>query len=197
MKSLNTLFIGFIFLTVLLSCEKNKPTQESTEIAADTTDTTEVITPTFESGENFKTQFNGFYTAYLKLSEAFVASDAVKVTQEAGQISKTLSNFNTDGLNDAAGQAWKSASTEIEIALRDIGTSHDVEVQRAAFSTISNQMYQLIKDFGITDQKAYYTFCPMAFNDKGGYWISSQEEIRNPYFGDKMLTCGVVKEELN
>jgi hypothetical protein len=37
----------------------------------------------------------------------------------------------------------------------------------------------------------------MAFNDQGAYWISDREEIRNPYFGDKMLTCGVVKEELN
>ena len=197
MKNLHNLFIAIIFLATLWGCAKNKPAQEATEVVADTTDTTEVTTPTFASGENFKTQFNGFYSAYLKLSDAFVASDADKVIQEAGQISKTLGTFNTDGLNDAAGQAWKSASTEIEIALRDIGTSHDVEIQRAAFSTISNQMYQLIKDFGITDQKAYYTYCPMAFNDKGGYWISSKEEIRNPYFGDKMLTCGVVKEELN
>jgi Cu(I)/Ag(I) efflux system membrane fusion protein len=36
----------------------------------------------------------------------------------------------------------------------------------------------------------------MAFNDKGAYWLSDKEAIRNPYFGDKMLTCGSVEETL-
>jgi Cu(I)/Ag(I) efflux system membrane fusion protein len=36
----------------------------------------------------------------------------------------------------------------------------------------------------------------MAFNNEGAYWLSDSEQIRNPYFGDKMLTCGVVKEKL-
>ena len=31
----------------------------------------------------------------------------------------------------------------------------------------------------------------MAFNNEGAYWLSDAEQIRNPYFGDKMLTCGV------
>jgi Cu(I)/Ag(I) efflux system membrane fusion protein len=35
----------------------------------------------------------------------------------------------------------------------------------------------------------------MAF-DTGAYWISDSKEIRNPYFGDAMLTCGEVKKEL-
>jgi Cu(I)/Ag(I) efflux system membrane fusion protein len=34
----------------------------------------------------------------------------------------------------------------------------------------------------------------MALNDKGAYWLSEFEEIRNPYFGDAMLTCGEVVE---
>jgi hypothetical protein len=43
---------------------------------------------------------------------------------------------------------------------------------------------------------AYYEFCPMAFNNSGAYWLSDNAVIRNPYFGDKMLTCGSVEEEL-
>jgi hypothetical protein len=36
----------------------------------------------------------------------------------------------------------------------------------------------------------------MARNNQGGFWLSDDEEIRNPYFGDKMLTCGSVTEKL-
>ena len=42
----------------------------------------------------------------------------------------------------------------------------------------------------------YKQFCPMAFNDQGGYWLSNSKEVRNPYFGDKMLKCGMVKVTL-
>jgi len=43
--------------------------------------------------------------------------------------------------------------------------------------------------------KLYRQYCPMAFQNKGAYWLSSEKKIMNPYFGDKMLHCGVVKEE--
>ena len=33
----------------------------------------------------------------------------------------------------------------------------------------------------------------MANDDKGGYWLSIEKEIKNPYFGSKMLKCGEVK----
>jgi hypothetical protein len=36
----------------------------------------------------------------------------------------------------------------------------------------------------------------MAFNNEGAYWLSAEKEVNNPYFGDKMLHCGSVKEEL-
>ena len=32
----------------------------------------------------------------------------------------------------------------------------------------------------------------MANNDKGAYWLSTDETIKNPYFGEMMLKCGTV-----
>jgi Cu(I)/Ag(I) efflux system membrane fusion protein len=37
----------------------------------------------------------------------------------------------------------------------------------------------------------------MAFDNKGGFWISKEPEIKNPYFGDIMLKCGEVKKQFN
>ena len=33
-------------------------------------------------------------------------------------------------------------------------------------------------------------FCPMAFNNKGAYWVQKTGEIINPYHGMMMLHCG-------
>jgi Cu(I)/Ag(I) efflux system membrane fusion protein len=75
-------------------------------------------------------------------------------------------------------------------------TTRNLEDQRRAFSTLSDSLYVTIKAFGLGGTEAFYDFCPMAFNEEGAFWLSDQEAIKNPYFGDKMLTCGEVKEKL-
>ena len=77
------------------------------------------------------------------------------------------------------------------------GTMSDIEAQRAAYSGMSKDMIELIKKEGLSGGELYVAFCPMAFNDKGAAWISTSKEIRNPYFGEKMLTCGEVKETID
>ena len=37
----------------------------------------------------------------------------------------------------------------------------------------------------------------MAFDNKGAYWLSEEKEIRNPYFGSKMLTCGETADSVD
>jgi len=54
----------------------------------------------------------------------------------------------------------------------------------------------LVKDSGLESGELYVAHCPMALNDKGASWVSNSKEIRNPYFGESMLTCGSVKETL-
>ena len=36
----------------------------------------------------------------------------------------------------------------------------------------------------------------MANNNQGAIWLSTDKEIKNPYFGDDMLTCGRVIDEI-
>ena len=79
-------------------------------------------------------------------------------------------------------------------ALDKILDSRDIEIQRMAFSDFNIGIYQAVKSFGVTNNQVYYQFCPMAFNDQGAYWLSNEEQISNPYFGDVMLRCGEVKE---
>ncbi|MDP4747411.1 MAG: efflux RND transporter periplasmic adaptor subunit, partial [Algoriphagus sp.] len=53
---------------------------------------------------------------------------------------------------------------------------------------------QLAETYPLSQQVVYKDYCPMAFDNKGGYWLSETEDIRNPYFGASMLSCGEVKQ---
>ena len=48
----------------------------------------------------------------------------------------------------------------------------------------------------VSSKKVYRDFCPMADNNKGAFWLSLEEEIRNPYYGEAMLKCGEVRETI-
>ncbi|MGB5928712.1 MAG: DUF3347 domain-containing protein, partial [Cyclobacteriaceae bacterium] len=76
-----------------------------------------------------------------------------------------------------------------------INVTQNIDMQRKSFEGLSATMYALAKTFG-TEDKLYYQYCPMAFDNKGAYWISAEEEIMNPYFGDAMLKCGRVEETI-
>jgi hypothetical protein len=72
-----------------------------------------------------------------------------------------------------------------------------LDAKRKAFQMISDQMYDLVRTVRYDRQVVYHQYCPMAFNDEGAYWLSNNSEIMNPYFGNKMLHCGEVRDSLD
>ncbi len=118
----------------------------------------------------------------------------LKVRKAASKLKPVLEAIDMGLLEGAAHMAWMDQVKLMNTAIEKIIDSKDIEVQRLAFSDFNTGFYQAIKSFGLNDQKVYYQFCPMAFNDQGAYWISQEEIIANPYFGDVMLRCGEVRE---
>jgi len=152
--------------------------------------------PQFTVDAAFQNQLAGVFTAYVSLKEAFVASDAAKVKAEAAATQSALTKADMKLLSGVAHNDWMTYLGSMESALKEIQSATDIEAQRKSFSTLSNDFYKSIKAFGLGGTTAYYEFCPMAFNNEGAFWLSEAEQIRNPYFGDQMLTCGSVKEKL-
>ncbi|NML21356.1 DUF3347 domain-containing protein [Pseudoflavitalea sp. G-6-1-2] len=125
---------------------------------------------------------NAVYQQYAALTAALVESDAAKAKVAANAI-------------EAGAKELKGAEA-IAAAAAKITTAKDIDAQRIAYSDLSNNLITLVKKSGINSGELYVEFCPMAMNDKGGYWISNDKAIKNPYFGASMLTCGDVKETL-
>jgi Cu(I)/Ag(I) efflux system membrane fusion protein len=132
-----------------------------------------------------------------KLSGEFVSSDAQKVKAQAEVVMTTLDKMDRKLLDEQGNGLWMEGVMVVAHMLQKIRESDDIEVQRKAFAVYNNSLFFLAKAFGIADQQVYYQYCPMAFDNQGAYWMSSIQEILNPYFGDKMLHCGSNKDGIN
>lgn len=70
-------------------------------------------------------------------------------------------------------------------------------IRRPYFETLSNAMVAAVKAHPETlGNPVYLMHCPMVYPDHGADWLQATDELRNPYFGDAMLTCGEVKQKI-
>ena len=146
-----------------------------------------------ETNPKFTEQLTDVYEAYLDMKNAFVETDAEKVSAEAKDVIAALENVNMGLLKGDAHMAWMDQLNNLNRNIEIISNSSDIAEQRTAFSRFNLAFYKSVKLFGL-DEKAYFQYCPMANNDQGAYWFSEIEEIRNPYFGDMMMACGENRE---
>jgi hypothetical protein len=152
--------------------------------------------PRFEVDGTFQKQLSATFEEYLALKDALVASDAEAARSAATQARNVLTTVDGSLLSGAAQNDWNAYREGMDRALDAIALESDLEKQRELFSDFTASMYESVKAFGLGGGIAFYEYCPMAFDNEGGYWLSDSETIRNPYFGDKMLTCGSVQEKL-
>jgi hypothetical protein len=202
MKTRNTaliLALSALSFTTMINCagKKDGDTHDHEGHATQSAETsTPASEPQFKVDEAFQSQLSELFTAYVKLKDAFVASDIEKVKTEANATDQVLAKIDMKLLSGAAHNDWMTYLSPIQNALKEIQSAGDLEAQRKSFSALSDNLYKTVKAFGLGGEEVYYEYCPMAFNNEGAYWLSDQSKIRNPYFGDQMLTCGVVKETL-
>jgi len=194
-----TLMIAILAFTA--SCNHTQKaeqaeTHEHHDSAEEESKIAEATAPQFEVDNEFQEQLGSLFTSYVQLKDALVASNAPDVKASASKTKDALKNVDMKLLSGQAHNDWMAYLAPMESALTSIESSTDIEEQRKSFSTLSDNFYKSIKAFGLGGKEAFYEYCPMAFNNEGAYWLSDQEKIRNPYFGDKMLTCGEVKEKL-
>lgn len=162
--------------TIFMAC--NQKTEEKKEIVIKE----KVAVETLNEVSLKNDQLNAVYQQYLLLSDALINSD-LATAKEASM-----------GLELGA-KALKDGEKLVHFASK-ITAASAIEVQRALFADLSNEMIAKVKAIGLQYGEIYLEYCPMALNDKGASWLSNQQQIRNPYYGDSMLDCGEIKETL-
>lgn len=178
-KTKNWTILAFIIpMGIMVSCGQNTreehghSSEASNEVAEQRT--AESGVPEFREEETAKA-----FAHYIHIKTALVNGEP----EEAASGAKALLAVLEEQENQK--KALEAANTII--------SKKELAAQREAFSILSQEMESRVKN-DLTSGAVFKQYCPMAFDNTGAYWFSLEEEIRNPYFGDKMLKCGEVRE---
>ncbi|WP_010522578.1 efflux RND transporter periplasmic adaptor subunit [Aquimarina agarivorans] len=151
----------------------------------------------FEVSKQFTSQLQTAYDAYIKLKDNLIKSDAELAKNGASTLHKALQNIDMKLLtSNKAHKQWMPLNKTLKSSSNGIANSNDIKAQRNQFKILSEHFILAVQSFGI-NEVSYKQYCPMADRDKGAYWLSKEKQVLNPYFGDTMLKCGEVKQEIN
>lgn len=132
--------------------------------------------------------------SYLQLKNALVEDDSKKAANAGEILLDAFSNFDMAKLTEEQHKEYMEIIENAKEQAEHIVKS-PIDHQREHFEVLSNDVNDLITLVG-TDKHLYQDFCPMYNNGKGAIWLSETKEIKNPYYGNKMLNCGKVQKEI-
>ncbi len=192
-----------IAATTLAACNNsNNKTAENKSSGTDTAQAkpqAENVTATTPSVADTKAtvSIKEIVTAYLQLKNAFAKDNTNDAATAGTSLESAFKTFDKTALSADQKKAFEDVEDDAREHAEHIGKNGgNIAHQREHFVMLSKDMADLIKTFGNGGQTLYKDFCPMANDGKGAIWISEVKEIKNPYLGSKMPTCGTMKEEM-
>ncbi len=135
-------------------------------------------------------------TGYLQLKNELTKDNSAAAATSGKALENALKNFSKSTLSPEQVKEFDDIQADaIEHAEHIGANAGKIEHQREHFETLSKDMYDMVKSLG-AGQVLYKDFCPMYNDNKGAFWLSETKEIKNPYLGKAMPTCGTIQEEL-
>lgn len=170
------LSVGMLAFSACSTATDKKADENNTTDSSAATTATPVTKAVFEDPKG-----EPVYENYLQLKDALIKGNAAEAQTAAAALQTALTDAGNSKGADLSG---KIASTD------------KLDAQRAELEGLSAEVETVVKASKIKGGVIYKQYCPMANGGKGGYWLSSNSDIRNPYYGDEMLNCGETKEEI-
>ncbi|GLU52674.1 DUF3347 domain-containing protein [Dyadobacter frigoris] len=133
--------------------------------------------------------------AYYAVKDALVSSDGNTASAKATSLVKAIKAVKMDQLASEQHMVWMKVMKDLDFDADHIAETKEVSHQRDHFSSLSDNMYKLIKS-AKPSEPVYYQHCPMAKEGKGANWLSQIPAIKNPYYGAQMLNCGKTTETI-
>ncbi len=125
------------------------------------------------------------YEDYLTIKNALVADHSDDASKAANTFIKSVSMVDYKVVSEGNLETLRKDASKI-------ADSRSIEAQRASFNNLSKNMIALTQKFKLADQSVFVQYCPMV----KASWLSAEKNVKNPYYGSSMLTCGSVKAEL-
>lgn len=167
---MNRIFFGFAILAIINTSCGNSSKPEKEEVKNQEAEISNDPRP--------------LVLIYMDLKNSLVESDYMN--------SRELSFEMKDALDKSFGDTFEEV---MKIVVANLTAANTIDEQRKYFEQVSELLYGKLVNQG-AERTVYKQFCPMAFDNQGAYWLSFNEDIENPYFGDAMLNCGYIQDTL-
>lgn len=133
---------------------------------------------------------NQALTAYYEVKNSLFAGNAAKAHDKSAELLTALKAVNASQLSTDEKTTWTSYAGKLEADAKFIAESNNLGQQREHFSTLSKNLFEVVKKVHPNQAAVYQQYCPM----KKAYWLNEVATIQNPYYGSQMPTCGKVAE---
>jgi hypothetical protein len=140
-------------------------------------------------------QLKEVFNSYFAVKDALVKTDGNLAAIKATLLLNSINAVKMENLTKEEHAEWMKVMKDLVFDAEHISETKDAGHQRDHFTSLSKNMYSLIK-VSKQETPTYYQFCPMANKGKGANWLSKENIVKNPYYGSKMLGCGKTVETL-
>lgn len=181
------ILIALVFTAYLLLFKKKEQSHEK-------------LSPiSVNSSDSLNGSIDGALQAYFTMKDAFVKSDTALVNSNASAfvIKLDLMKFADIKTDSTIIQLASQIKETISSQAKAIVSTTGIDAKRKIFQTVSDGMFDLLRTVRYNGSTVYQDYCPMAFNNAGAAWLSNSREIVNPYFGEKMLHCGELRDSVS
>ncbi|MGJ1263586.1 DUF3347 domain-containing protein [Elizabethkingia miricola] len=142
-----------------------------------------------------QSQLKAVFANYFSVKDALIKTDASITSAKATELAASIKAVDMNKLSAEEHIVWMKVMQNLITTAESIAKSKDVVKQRGAFAALSEGIYTLAK-VSKQDTPVYYQHCPMYNGGKGANWLSKENEVKNPYYGSQMLTCGSTVETI-
>lgn len=148
-----------------------------------------------EFDPNQKQKINSLITIYLSLKDDLVDDNFENAKSQYLKLIDEWQNTDWKTLPDEVQVSFEALREEDFLSRKIIDKTATIEkLRNPLFYDLSNVMIGIIEAYNPLEKTIYVQHCPMANNDKGADWLSLEKNIKNPYYGASMLTCGEVTD---
>ncbi len=140
-------------------------------------------------------QLKAVFDNYFLVKDALITSNGNSTASASKELVMAINNVKMDRLDMDVHMVWMKVVNTIKKDAENIANTKDVKIQRDHFTSLSKEIYTLIK-ISKYENPVYYQFCPMFNDGKGANWLSKENSVKNPYYGSMMLSCGKTVETI-
>jgi len=131
-------------------------------------------------------QMESILASYLQIGSALSTDSLDGVRQQADMIAKQAGTLDSDSVSGEHAAHYKNLPANLKTAAKTLGKAKTLDDARESFQKLSMPMAMWTTMSKPKNIDVIY--CSMV----KASWVQKRGEVRNPYYGPKMLDCGEV-----